>query len=143
MVAHGLASSVLFFLARLCYDVFETRRLILIKGVLCISPVVAMMWFIALVANMGAPPSINFQGEIIMILGVGQISGVLLGLVACLSFFRAAYCFHVYVATQHGFVGHRVLTRPSVSARGMVTVFLHVFPIFLIMLKGEVFASWC
>jgi len=70
MVAHGLVSSRLFVLANLCYLAFQTRSLFLTKGVLCLRPVIGACWFIALGANIGAPPSINLQSELIMLLGV-------------------------------------------------------------------------
>jgi len=137
MVAHGLVSSALFVLANICYEAYGTRRLFLIKGVLCLRPVIAGFWFISLVANMGAPPSINLQGELMLVLGVGQSSAGLLWLVAFRLFISAAYCLHVYIATQHGAPSFSLLRKFELSSRSVLCVMLHLGPVFLLIVKRE------
>merc|ERR1711976_164947 len=140
MVAHGLVSSALFVLANLCYVAYGTRRSFLIKGVLALRPARALFWFLALAANMGAPPSINLQGELMMILGVGRVSRVLLGLARLPLFLRAAYCLHVYVATQHGAPSYSLLRTFPLSRRQVLGLVLHLVPVFLLVAKRELWA---
>jgi len=67
MLAHGFTSSALFALANVTYGITGTRRLMLTKGLLVLSPHLAALWFVGLVANLGAPPRINLQAEILLI----------------------------------------------------------------------------
>ena len=143
IVAHGLVSSCLFILTNVCYEIFQTRSLVLIKGVLCLSPAIRGLWFVRLAANMGAPPSINLQREIIIVLGVRQSAGVFLGFVGLALFFSAAYCLHLFVATQHGTPPFGVIGRYRMSRRVALCAVLHLVPVFFIILKREVFIGCC
>jgi len=142
LVAHGLVSSGLFVLCNLCYLTFQTRSLYLTKGVLSLSPAMCFFWFILLAANMGAPPSVNLQREIMIAIGVVQSSGVFLVYLALLLFLSAAYCFHVFLATQHGQVRRRFLSSFVVSLRRIVCLFLHVAPVFFLVSKSELVGGW-
>lgn len=59
MVAHGLCSSGMFFLASETYKCYRTRRLFLVKGGLVLVPGVALCWFLMCAINIAAPPSLN------------------------------------------------------------------------------------
>lgn len=143
MVAHGLVSSGLFVLCNVCYCRFETRRLFLTKGVLCFNPALSIMWFVGLAANMGGPPSINLQREIMIVVGVMQSSEVFIVLMMVGLFFRAAYCLHVFVATQHGRFSNRFISRARVSGCSYLCLLLHFVPVFVLIAKREVVCGWC
>lgn len=135
IVAHGLVSSALFVLANLCYIAFQRRSLFLTKGVLCFSPLISAFWFIALAANMGAPPSVNLLREVIMVLGLSRAVGMGVIFIASLLFLSAAYCFHVFIATQHGNASHRFLSSFRISIRSALCLVLHLTPVFLLITK--------
>jgi NADH-ubiquinone oxidoreductase chain 4 len=65
IIAHGVTSSGIFALAGVIYELFGSRAMFLIKGVLALFPAYAILWFIRAARNMAAPPTINLGGEII------------------------------------------------------------------------------
>lgn len=66
IISHGFCSSALFALANYTYEKSHTRSLLLAKGLLLLSPILALWWFMFSVLNMAGPPSINLLGEIII-----------------------------------------------------------------------------
>lgn len=140
MVAHGLVSSALFALRNRCYSIVKTRRLFLTKGLISFSPVLSFMWFLSLAANMGAPPSVNLQSEIIITIGIVYATSTLSFLIALSLFLRAAYCLHVFVATQHGGLRYAVSRFLPLPPRTMLCIFLHILPAFFLILKTEPFS---
>jgi NADH:ubiquinone oxidoreductase subunit 4 (subunit M) len=74
IIAHGLVSSGLFSIGNITYENTGTRRIYIIKGLLRILPSISIFWFIFRVMNIGAPPSINLLGEIILITRILNIS---------------------------------------------------------------------
>nr|YP_010234007.1 NADH dehydrogenase subunit 4 [Rectidens sumatrensis]QTA71716.1 NADH dehydrogenase subunit 4 [Rectidens sumatrensis] len=102
MVAHGLCSSGLFFLASESYKSYATRSLYLVKGGLVLVPGVALLWFLMCAINMAAPPSLNLWGELMLgisILSYSVVFGVITGL---MTFLSGLYSWYVYSVTQHG-----------------------------------------
>nr|YP_009373424.1 NADH dehydrogenase subunit 4 [Neotrigonia margaritacea]AQT38494.1 NADH dehydrogenase subunit 4 [Neotrigonia margaritacea] len=102
MLAHGLCSAGLFFLANESYKVFSSRSLFLVKGGLVGLPGVALCWFVFSVVNMAAPPSMNLWSEIMLGISVLSYSIWFLILTGALTFVSAVYSLYVYSATQHG-----------------------------------------
>ena len=88
---------------------------------------------------MGVPPSINLQGELILVGGVISTSFFFIVPIAACLFLRAVYCLHVFSLTQHGSVRILVSVVGSVSCRRIVLVLLHVVPAFFIILKTDLF----
>nr|YP_010233994.1 NADH dehydrogenase subunit 4 [Hyriopsis bialata]QTA71690.1 NADH dehydrogenase subunit 4 [Hyriopsis bialata] len=102
MIAHGLCSSGLFFLASESYKNYATRSLYLVKGGLVMVPGVALLWFLMCAINMAAPPSLNLWGELMLgisILSYSVVFGVVTGV---MTFLSGLYSWYVYSATQHG-----------------------------------------
>ena len=144
IVAHGLVSSVLFVLCDLCYGVFRRRSLFLIKGVILFGPGVGFMWFVGLRANMGAPPSLNLQRELIMVVGILQSCGAFFVPVVFSLFLRACYCLHVYLRTQHGSVGGGLVVSGFLGfLRSWICVGGHLVPVFLLITKRDTVRGWC
>lgn len=70
MIAHGLCSSGLFFLAGLAYERVSRRRLIISKGLLGLMPSIRLWWFLLVRVNIAAPPSLNLLREIVLITSI-------------------------------------------------------------------------
>nr|DAZ91271.1 TPA_asm: ND4 [Gammarus pulex] len=102
MVAHGLCSSGLFYLANMVYERTGSRSLVMNKGLLSIMPSMSFWWFALLSANMAAPPSLNLFGEILLIVILVSWSKVLMVVISLLSFFSAAYSLYLFSLSQHG-----------------------------------------
>nr|YP_011014071.1 NADH dehydrogenase subunit 4 [Unio terminalis]WQA10152.1 NADH dehydrogenase subunit 4 [Unio terminalis] len=102
MIAHGLCSSGMFFLASETYKCYGTRSLFLVKGGLVLVPGVALCWFLMCAINMAAPPSLNLLGELMLgisILSYSMVFGLLTGV---MTFLSGVYSWYLYSITQHG-----------------------------------------
>uniref|UniRef100_A0A6H0N509 NADH-ubiquinone oxidoreductase chain 4 n=1 Tax=Sceleocantha sp. 4 MJ-2019 TaxID=2607376 RepID=A0A6H0N509_9CUCU len=142
MLAHGLCSSGLFCLANISYERLGSRSLYLNKGLLNILPSLSLWWFLLCSSNMAAPPSLNLLGEVILmnsLIGYSWLSMIFLSLV---SFFSAVYTLFLYSYSQHGKFYSGVYSIYQVIYREYLLLFLHWFPLNLLVLKGEYFSVW-
>nr|WSP02096.1 NADH dehydrogenase subunit 4 [Ortmanniana ligamentina] len=102
MVAHGLCSSGMFFLASETYKCYHTRSLYLVKGGLVMVPGVALCWFLMCAINMAAPPSLNLWGELMLGISVLSYSTIFAFFTGVMTFLSGLYSWYVYSSTQHG-----------------------------------------
>ena len=63
-VAHGISSPAIFFFSYILYKKFNSRSLLLCKGVNHWAPLVGAFWFFRLARRGGLPPTLGFLGEI-------------------------------------------------------------------------------
>nr|ARX95735.1 NADH dehydrogenase subunit 4 [Protochauliodes biconicus] len=142
MIAHGLCSSGLFCLANISYERLGSRSLFLNKGLMNFMPSMCLWWFLLISSNMAAPPSLNLLGEISLlnsILGWSIYSMIFLML---LSFFSAVYSLYLYSYSQHGMIYSGVYSCSSGYLREFMLLFLHWFPLNLLILKSEICVLW-
>nr|YP_010137182.1 NADH dehydrogenase subunit 4 [Paraglenea fortunei]QWM97241.1 NADH dehydrogenase subunit 4 [Paraglenea fortunei] len=142
MLAHGLCSSGLFCLANMTYERMNSRSVYLNKGMLNLIPSVSLWWFLLSSSNMAAPPSFNLVGEIMLINSLVGFSPLLMLFLGLVSFFSAAYSLFLYAYSQHGKVYSGVYSVYSGTFREYLLLFLHWFPLNILILKGEVFMLW-
>nr|QNP09683.1 NADH dehydrogenase subunit 4 [Ochthebius sp. IBE<ESP> AV177] len=142
MIAHGLCSSGLFCLANLNYERLNTRSMYLNKGLINLMPSLTLWWFLFSVCNMSAPPSLNLFGEIMLINSLISWNFLLMLLLCLMLFFSAAYSLYLYSYTQHGKLYSGVYSMYSVNIREYLLLFLHWFPLNLLVLKSEYFVIW-
>nr|QZK22190.1 NADH dehydrogenase subunit 4 [Amitermes sp. QLD_299] len=142
MVAHGLCSSGLFCLSNFSYERFGSRSLLVSKGLINLMPSMAMWWFLLSACNMAAPPSLNLLGEIGLLSSLVSWSWYLMFVLVLLSFFSAAYTLYLYSYSQHGSVYSGLYSCSLGYAREFLLVFLHWFPLNLIILKVDVAVFW-
>nr|YP_009475563.1 NADH dehydrogenase subunit 4 [Alasmidonta heterodon]AVK79266.1 NADH dehydrogenase subunit 4 [Alasmidonta heterodon] len=102
MVAHGLCSSGMFFLASETYKFYKTRSLFLVKGGLVLIPGVALCWFMMCAINMAAPPSLNLWGELMLGISILSYSTMFAVLTGIMTFLSGLYSWYLYSITQHG-----------------------------------------
>nr|YP_011002197.1 NADH dehydrogenase subunit 4 [Dicranoptycha shandongensis]WPO01002.1 NADH dehydrogenase subunit 4 [Dicranoptycha shandongensis] len=142
MIAHGLCSSGMFCLANISYERMGSRSLLINKGLLNFMPSMALWWFLLSSANMAAPPTLNLLGEISLLNSIVSWSWVTMFMLAFLSFFSAAYTLYLYSYSQHGKLcsgGYAVM---SGNTREYLLLFLHWFPLNLLILKSEFIILW-
>lgn len=101
-VAHGLASSGLFMLANCIYQATNSRRLMLRKGMLSLSPQVALFWGLVALINMRTPPFLSFLSEAVLVTAICQMMPCLLIPVCLSAILTVAYTLHLVIRTQHG-----------------------------------------
>nr|BCV68683.1 NADH dehydrogenase subunit 4 [Beringiana fukuharai] len=129
MIAHGLCSSGMFFLASETYKCYGTRSLYLVKGGLVLVPGVALCWFLMCAVNMAAPPSLNLWSELMLgisMLTYSTVFGVLTGL---MTFFSGLCSWYLYSVMQHGQCPSwvRGVAMAEEYILYMISVFLMVF----------------
>nr|AQP29359.1 NADH dehydrogenase subunit 4 [Microtermes sp. E16] len=142
MVAHGLCSSGLFCLSNISYERFGSRSLLVNSGLMNLMPSMTMWWFLLSACNMAAPPSLNLLGEIGLLSGLVSWSWFLMFVLVFLSFFSAAYTLYMYSYSQHGSVYSGLYSCSLGYVREFLLLFLHWFPLNLIILSVDV-AVFC
>nr|AQP29992.1 NADH dehydrogenase subunit 4 [Microcerotermes sp. H TB-2017] len=142
MVAHGLCSSGLFCLSNISYERFGSRSLLVNKGLINLMPSMAMWWFLLSACNMAAPPSLNLLGEIGLLSSLVSWSWCLMFVLIFLSFFSAAYTLYMYSYSQHGSIYSGVYSCSLGYVREFLLLFLHWFPLNLVILSVDVAIFW-
>nr|QLY89609.1 NADH dehydrogenase subunit 4 [Rachispoda cryptochaeta] len=142
MIAHGLCSSGLFCLANITYERLGSRSLLINKGLLNFMPSMALWWFLLSSANMAAPPTLNLLGEISLLNSIVMWSWLSMIMLAFLSFFSAAYTLYLYSYSQHGKIFSGIYSFSGGKIREYLLLFLHWFPLNLLILKGDMCMLW-
>uniref|UniRef100_UPI0030FE21A1 NADH dehydrogenase subunit 4 n=1 Tax=Neopanorpa longiprocessa TaxID=757038 RepID=UPI0030FE21A1 len=142
MIAHGLCSSGLFCLANISYERLGSRSLFINKGLMNFMPSMALWWFLLSSSNMAAPPSLNLLGEISLLNSVIAWSWISMIALAFLSFFSAAYTLYLFSFSQHGKIYSGVYSCSMGFTREYLLLFLHWFPLNLLILKSESCMLW-
>nr|YP_009351672.1 NADH dehydrogenase subunit 4 [Globitermes sulphureus]AQP30348.1 NADH dehydrogenase subunit 4 [Globitermes sulphureus] len=142
MVAHGLCSSGLFCLSNISYERFGSRSLLINKGLINLMPSMAMWWFLLSACNMAAPPSLNLLGEIGLLSSLVSWSWCLMFVLVLLSFFSAAYTLYLYSYSQHGSIYSGIYSCSLGYVREFLLLFMHWFPLNLVILKVDVTVFW-
>nr|WKU83994.1 NADH dehydrogenase subunit 4 [Matsumyia nigrofacies] len=142
MIAHGLCSSGLFCLANISYERLGSRSLLINKGLLNFMPSMTLWWFLLCSANMAAPPTLNLLGEISLLNSIVSWSWLTMIMLMFLSFFSAAYTLYLYAYSQHGKLYSGVFSFSMGLSREYLLLFLHWFPLNLLILKSEMSLLW-
>nr|YP_010937933.1 NADH dehydrogenase subunit 4 [Odorrana nasuta]WKY31460.1 NADH dehydrogenase subunit 4 [Odorrana nasuta] len=137
MIAHGLTSSALFCLANTSYERTNSRTMILLRGMLLILPLTGAWWLIIALFNLALPPTINFAGEMLIMISLCNWSPIAFLIVALNLIFTTAYTLYVLWATQRGPFPKHIKTLFPCLIREHLLLFLHISPGFLLILKPE------
>jgi len=141
ILGHGLCSSGLFFIVNLFYERIYSRNIIILKGLMTLFPSLNLGLFILFVINIGAPPSINLLGEIILMGGIINWEMICFLILGLISFFSAAYSLYIYSFSLHGKFWN-LSSINIINIREYNIVYIHIFPLVLFVIKGEIFILW-
>nr|YP_009123704.1 NADH dehydrogenase subunit 4 [Euastacus armatus]AJN90578.1 NADH dehydrogenase subunit 4 [Euastacus armatus] len=136
MVGHGLCSSGLFCLANMVYERLGSRSLMISKGLLNFMPNLGMWWFLLIVGNMAAPPTLNLLGEISLMISVVSWSEIGMIGISGLSFFSAVYTLYMYSLSQHGLFLNSLYSCCSGKVTEYFVLMMHSLPLNVVILKG-------
>nr|QLY90040.1 NADH dehydrogenase subunit 4 [Nemotelus notatus] len=142
MLAHGLCSSGLFCLANMSYERLGSRSMLINRGLLNFMPSMSLWWFLLSSANMAAPPTLNLLGEISLLNSIVSWSWFTMFMIAAISFFSAAYTLYLYSYSQHGSVHSGSYSSSNGSVREFLVLFLHWFPLNLLIMKSDCCFLW-
>lgn len=85
MLTHGITSAPLFYLAYILYERRHRRSLILNKSIVNFIPRLSFIWFLILMLNMAAPPSLNLLVELFIVINImNQVKLLVVGLIICI-----------------------------------------------------------
>nr|YP_010999289.1 NADH dehydrogenase subunit 4 [Cricotopus ornatus]WPM93135.1 NADH dehydrogenase subunit 4 [Cricotopus ornatus] len=142
MIAHGLCSSGLFSLANMTYERVSSRSLMINKGLLNFMPSLSLWWFLLCSGNMAAPPTLNLLGEISLINSIVSWSYYSIIFLSLLSFFGAAYSLFLYSFSQQGKIYSALYSFSMNYTREFLILFLHWFPLNLLILNSDICLLW-
>nr|YP_009171508.1 NADH dehydrogenase subunit 4 [Camptonotus carolinensis]AJW76338.1 NADH dehydrogenase subunit 4 [Camptonotus carolinensis] len=142
MIAHGLCSSGLFCLANISYERLGSRSLFVNKGLMSFMPSMTLWWFLLCSSNMAAPPSLNLLGEIGLLNCIVSWTWLTMVSLMFLSFFSAAYSLYLYSYSQHGQYYSGLYSCSMGFVREYFLLFMHWFPLNLLIVKSDVFMMW-
>nr|WGO58167.1 NADH dehydrogenase subunit 4 [Scalida pyrrhocephala] len=142
MIAHGLCSSGLFCLVNISYERLGSRSLLINKGLMNFMPSMAMWWFLLSACNMAAPPSLNLLGEISLLNSLVGWSYLTMIVLMLLSFFSSAYTLYLFSYSQHGIFYSGIYSCSLGCVREFLLLFLHWFPLNLLIFGGDLVVNW-
>lgn len=142
IIAHGLCSSGLFRLANISYERLRRRRLLINKGLLNFIPRISLWWFLLCAGNIAAPPTLNLLGEIRLLNRIISWSYISIFLLIFLFFFRAAYSLYLFALRQHGNIYSAIYSFSNNYVREYLILFLHWFPLNILILKRDICLLW-
>nr|ARH54593.1 NADH dehydrogenase subunit 4 [Pogonus iridipennis] len=142
MIAHGLCSSGLFCLANISYERMNSRSMFMNKGLMNLMPSMTLWWFLLSSSNMAAPPSMNLMGEISLLNSLISWTWLCMLFLMLLSFFSAVYTLYLYSYSQHGKIYSGKFSCSSGYVREYLLLFLHWFPLNLLIVKSNFFMLW-
>lgn len=143
MLGHGLCSSGLFCLVNIVYERLGSRNLIVNKGLLNIIPRMGFWWFLLIVGNMAAPPTLNLLGEIRLIIRVVRWSKISIFGLAAISLLRAGYTLYLYSISQFGYNNQGLYSYCRGKVREYKLLFIHWIPLNFLILKSDMLMIFC
>jgi len=91
MLSHGLVSSSLFLCVGMLYDRYKTRIIKYYSGLSQVMPIFSLFFLFFSFSNIGFPGTSSFIGELLVLLGIFQISSSLTFFIAISMILAAAY----------------------------------------------------
>nr|QPN54267.1 NADH dehydrogenase subunit 4 [Myrsidea sp. ADS-2020] len=133
MVSHGLCSSLMFMLADLSYKRCNSRSALINKGFLMVAPILSLFWSVAILFNMGVPPSAGSLSEL-LIITVLTPTFVFMLMYSLYLFFSAFYSVCIYMTINHGISN---VTFYTIQVKESLAVSAHLIPLTSISLMTE------
>lgn len=138
IASHGLCSSGLFYMVNVYYDRSSRRLLVMNKGMISYLPSTAIWWFFLCCSNFSYPLSLNFIGEITVIIVLLSWDKFLIIIVGMICFFRRAYSLYLFRYVQHG-SSNLVNFVSSLDLKEFIVVTFHYFPLVTILIDLALF----
>nr|YP_009347396.1 NADH dehydrogenase subunit 4 [Aporia hippia]APU93504.1 NADH dehydrogenase subunit 4 [Aporia hippia] len=141
MIGHGLCSSGMFCLSNINYERLGSRSLFINSGMMSFMPLMSLWWFLFMIGNMAAPPTMNFLGEVELINSMVSWSWLTMIMLMLISFFSAGYSLYLFSYSQHGEYNMGLYSFYVGVSREYLLLFLHWLPLNIIFLKFD-YSIW-
>jgi len=138
-IAHAFVSPMLFSIVRgILYDQIHSRVVRYVRRVALLMPLLAIVYFRVLCANIGVPPSLNWAGELLVLIGVFERSALMAFVVSFSVIVGAGYSILLYTRMAYG--EFSVYLRPLIDLRRLEAI-VHGCLIALTYLRGVCLSS--
>nr|YP_073358.1 NADH dehydrogenase subunit 4 [Graptacme eborea]AAT98399.1 NADH dehydrogenase subunit 4 [Graptacme eborea] len=135
MISHGLCSSALFVLASQCFDMTNSRSLLILKGGgMNVIPKLTFWWFMFCIINMGVPPTLSFYSELLMFSSILSMNKWYVIPLLFMMFLSGLYNTSLYMTSQHGKI-NKDLSNVNVPLVLYIILLGHLFPLVSLFLK--------
>nr|YP_010608781.1 NADH dehydrogenase subunit 4 [Succinea erythrophana]WAO26028.1 NADH dehydrogenase subunit 4 [Succinea erythrophana] len=138
MISHGFISPGMFLMAMLTYKMSNSRSLSYSKGLLSVSPILCLFWFLFCFCNMAAPPSLNFLGEMMFIPIIMNISPFNYFVIGLLMFMSVMFSMYMYTSVNHGVFSNFIKPFFELKSNDILSIILHLIT-FLLVFKLNFF----
>ena len=91
ILLHGLRSSLLFITVGILYSMFSSRQLVLIRGLLLVSPLFSFIIILTFLFSLSAPPMPSYVAEVFFILSSYVLSPYIIYVVLVFAFLGLLY----------------------------------------------------
>lgn len=91
ILLHGLRSSLLFITVGILYSMFSSRQLVLIRGLLLVSPLFSFIIILTFLFSLSAPPMPSYVAEVFFILSSYVLSPYMIYVVLVFAFLGLLY----------------------------------------------------
>lgn len=135
IIAHGLCSSLIFYIVNTIYERSHSRIILFNKGVINTEAKLTFLWFFACIGNIGAPISINFISELLIINRILSWLNISIIIIVLINIFRRIYCIQLFIIIAHGSISKNIT--PPVKISEFLIIILHIIPMNFIT-----FNSW-
>lgn len=132
-IAHGFISPALFTLVGgVLYDAYHTRIIRYYRGMAVYMPVFALLFFLATIANMGIPLSLNWTGEFLALSGTFQRNPIIGVLAATGIVLSACYSIFLFNRICFGRYSQYLGKAKDVSRREFMILISLIIPAFVL-----------
>lgn len=135
MLLHGLSSTLLFMSVGALYTIFSSRQLVLIRGLLLISPLFSFLLIITFLFTLSAPPLPSYVAEVFFILSRFCLRPYMLYVVLFFAFLGLVYNLNWLIRTLFSTASSMVYTQSTVSYGVFLPIastLLAIFPLVIL-----------
>nr|APZ75594.1 NADH dehydrogenase subunit 4 [Agenioideus sp. SJW-2017] len=126
-IAHGLCSSLMFFIVNTIYERTNSRIMMFNKSLINMEPKLSILWFLACIYNMGAPISLNFISELMMTNTIINWLNLSTLMLIMINIFSSVYSIQLFLFTSHG-SNFKTFLKP-IKMNEFLIIMLHITPL--------------
>nr|QBA91998.1 NADH dehydrogenase subunit 4 [Mesabolivar sp. ITV1036I2] len=134
MISHGLTSSTLFMLSNSSYMKFHSRNLFMFKGLMIVTPSLALWWFLSLASNIGTPPFMNLMGEIMVFMNMAWWHGISLLSLLATGMLITSFSIAMFSYMNHNSPSSSTETKPLPTNVSLVS-YTHMITLTLLLMN--------
>jgi len=131
-IAHGLVSPALFIIVGIIYDRFGSRIIKYYKGISLIMPALNVITFIVVLGSIAFPISLNFIGELLIIITASSISIISAIIISIGAFIGLKYSFYFYERIFLGSFSTYLKNGRDINKIELVSLLMLIFPVIIL-----------